>query len=121
MDEGPRWLGSSWPGRQRCSCDDSSLACGWAHSLTYKDIIAAALDRLHAADQARITPGTAVQGHMVPMDQPAASLDMINRFMYNKDLADEDDIVGKQQLAGAAGVRQSLKLPTAEIPQVAIV
>jgi carboxypeptidase C (cathepsin A) len=64
-------------------------------------------------------------GHMVPMDQPAASLDMINRFMYNKNMADEDDIVSKQPAAAgaaaAAGVRQSLKLPTAETPQVAVV
>jgi hypothetical protein len=28
------------------------------------------------------------QGHMVPMDQPAAAFDMINRFMRGKDLAD---------------------------------
>jgi hypothetical protein len=63
---------------------------------------------------------------MVPMDQPAASLDMINRFMYNKNMADGVDMVGKQQPAAAAaaavgGVRQSLKLPVAENPQVAVV
>lgn len=28
---------------------------------------------------------------MVPMDQPAAAFNMINRFMANKDLADEGD------------------------------
>lgn len=62
-----------------------------------------------------------LQGHMVPMDQPAAALDMINRFMYNKDLADEDDVVTthanrqqQEQHATTAGVRQSLKLPTAD-------
>jgi hypothetical protein len=33
-----------------------------------------------------------LQGHMVPMDQPAAALDMITRFMRNNDLADTDDI-----------------------------
>lgn len=54
---------------------------------------------------------------MVPMDQPAAALDMINRFMYNKNLADEDDVVTstqqqQQQKSAAAGaLRQSLKLP----------
>jgi len=58
---------------------------------------------------------------MVPMDQPAAALDMINRFMYNKDLADEDDVVTtnanrqqQEQHTTTAGVRHSLKLPTAD-------
>lgn len=55
---------------------------------------------------------------MVPMDQPAAALDMINRFMYNKDLADEDDIVtaaaAQAPTAAAAGTRQSVQLPAAE-------
>jgi hypothetical protein len=43
-----------------------------------------------------------LQGHMVPMDQPAAALDMITRFMRDDNLADTDDIygttAGKQQL-----------------------
>jgi hypothetical protein len=86
---------------------------------------ATAAHRLPIAEDLRVTVVTAVQGHMVPMDQPAASLDMINRFMYNKNMADEDDIVSKQPAAAgaasAAGVRQSLKLPTAETPQVAVV
>jgi hypothetical protein len=42
-----------------------------------------------------------LQGHMVPMDQPAAALDMITRFMRDDNLADTDDIyattAGKQQ------------------------
>lgn len=36
-------------------------------------------------------------GHMAPMDQPVALLDMISRFMYGKDLADADDVVTSQQ------------------------
>lgn len=36
-------------------------------------------------------------GHMVPMDQPAASLDMITRFMLNKNLADDDDAIVTHQ------------------------
>lgn len=54
---------------------------------------------------------------MVPMDQPAAALDMINRFMYNKNLADEDDVVTsiqqqqKSAAATAGALQQSLKLP----------
>jgi hypothetical protein len=58
------------------------------------------------------------------MDQPAAALDMINRFMYNKNLADEDDIVTstqqQQQSAAAGALRQSLKLP-AESQGLAVV
>jgi hypothetical protein len=46
-----------------------------------------------------------LQGHMVPMDQPAAALDMITRFMRDSNLADTDDIysttAGKQQLQEA--------------------
>lgn len=59
------------------------------------------------------------QGHMVPMDQPAASLDMINRFMQNKALgaaaADDDEIAkatgSTQQPAASGDVRQLLRLP----------
>jgi carboxypeptidase C (cathepsin A) len=32
-------------------------------------------------------------GHMVPMDQPAAALDMITRFMLNKNLAEDDEAI----------------------------
>eukprot|EP00878_Enallax_costatus_P000305 GHUV01000378.1.p1 GENE.GHUV01000378.1~~GHUV01000378.1.p1 ORF type:complete len:521 (+),score=122.91 GHUV01000378.1:129-1565(+) len=32
-------------------------------------------------------------GHMVPMDQPAAALDMITRFMLNKNLAIDDEAI----------------------------
>lgn len=60
-----------------------------------------------------------LQGHMVPMDQPAAAQDMINRFMYNKDLADEDDVVTAAAAAAAqaptdASTRRSVQLPAAE-------
>lgn len=54
---------------------------------------------------------------MVPMDQPAAAQDMINRFMYNKDLADEDDVVTAAAAAQAptdASTRRSVQLPAAE-------
>lgn len=56
---------------------------------------------------------------MVPMDQPAAAQDMINRFMYNKDLADEDDVVTAAAAAAAqaptdASTRRSVQLPAAE-------
>jgi hypothetical protein len=58
------------------------------------------------------------------MDQPAASLDMINKFMRNKDLAADDDgdvVEGsatatgntQQPAAAAGGVRQSLRPPAA--------
>lgn len=30
---------------------------------------------------------------MVPMDQPAAALDMITRFMLNKNLAEDDEAI----------------------------
>jgi hypothetical protein len=55
---------------------------------------------------------------MVPMDQPAAAQDMINRFMYNKDLADEDDVVTAAAAAAQAptdaSTRRSVQLPAAE-------
>lgn len=60
-----------------------------------------------------------LQGHMVPMDQPAASLDMINRFMQNKALAADDESAtaaatgSTQQPAASGNVRQSLRLPAA--------
>lgn len=62
-----------------------------------------------------------LQGHMVPMDQPAASLDMINRFMQNKALSADDEIAtatatatgSTQQPAASGDVRQSLRLPAA--------
>lgn len=100
-------------------------------------VIGQCRQRLHCLQHSQVIPGQIIsslllllllQGHMVPMDQPAASLDMINRFMYNKDLADEDDVVtGSQQqqkkpaVKHAAGVRQSLQLPTAEGVDVAVV
>lgn len=37
---------------------------------------------------------------MVPMDQPAAALDMIDKFMFNKDLAAEDEDVKVEMQAG---------------------
>jgi hypothetical protein len=58
------------------------------------------------------------------MDQPAAAQDMINRFMYDKDLADEDDVVTAAAtvaaaaqgptVTDAAGTRRSVQLPGAE-------
>jgi hypothetical protein len=33
-----------------------------------------------------------LQGHMVPMDQPAAALDMITRFVRHKDLSGHEAI-----------------------------
>lgn len=48
-----------------------------------------------------------MQGHMVPMDQPAAALDMITRFMLNKNLAEDDEAivthVGDAETAAAVG------------------
>lgn len=61
------------------------------------------------------------------MDQPAAAQDMINRFMSNKALADEEDSVQntgslkqKQQQAVTGGVRQSLRLPAADSAQAVV-
>lgn len=34
---------------------------------------------------------------MVPMDQPAAALDMITRFMLNKNLAEDDEAIVTRQ------------------------
>eukprot|EP00877_Chromochloris_zofingiensis_P010037 jgi/Chrzof1/5287/Cz15g20230.t1 len=50
-------------------------------------------------------------GHMVPMDQPAAALDLITRFTEDKDLADSSS-------SSSSKAQGSLSLPTAQKVQV---
>lgn len=64
----------------------------------------------HYLSSSLLSPGKRVQtlllvsfqGHMVPMDQPAAALDMITRFMLNKNLAGDDEAVATQSNAAVA-------------------
>jgi hypothetical protein len=49
----------------------------------------------------------ALQGHMVPMDQPAAALDMITRFMRGKPLSTDDQTEGDGDVDVAAGPTQA--------------
>lgn len=48
---------------------------------------------------------------MVPMDQPAAALDLITRFTEDKDLADSSS-------SSSSKAQGSLSLPTAQKVQV---
>jgi hypothetical protein len=62
---------------------------------------------------------------MVPMDQPSAAFDMINRFMYGKDMADASQAFvraatpdgapahGSSWRAGTAAWSGGLRLPSA--------
>ncbi|WIA37630.1 hypothetical protein OEZ86_014531 [Tetradesmus obliquus] len=58
-------------------------------------------------------------GHMVPMDQPAAALDMITRFMRDNNLADTDDIYSST--AAQKQQQQQPRLPTTEVAGTAVV
>lgn len=56
---------------------------------------------------------------MVPMDQPAAALDMITRFMRDNNLADTDDIYSST--AAQKQQQQQPRLPTTEVAGTAVV
>lgn len=59
---------------------------------------------------------------MVPMDQPAAALDMITRFMLDKNLAETDDIYTEQQKALTRRQQQQQRGPrTAAAAEVTVV